>query len=89
MLNSLRLVRQLQTAAAHPEVHGVHVDHARIGILLCRLKAGVPVYVEWNLNVDLLLTALTDGLGESKEPRVGTRCNFWNHLGLRALVDQS
>jgi len=70
VLNTLRLVSELQAAAPHAEVHRIHIDFAWVGIAFGRLETCRSVHEERHLDVDFFFTTLTDGLSQAQEARV-------------------
>ena len=65
MVYILRFVSDLQTGAAHSEMHRVHIYVTREGLALGRLCPGVLILVNGYLDLDLLLATLVDRLRQA------------------------
>ena len=53
MVNALALVGNLKTALTHAEMHSVHVDEARVRLIVCSfIKIRVSVLENWNFNIN-------------------------------------
>lgn len=89
MIYVLRLISELQTAAAHPEVHGIHVDHSRIGFTFSCLQVCFYVNIQWNLDINFLLAPLTNRLGKAQKPWVGAGNHLEQHGTLCSLINQA
>ncbi len=61
----------LQTATAHSKGHWIHINEAWEGFLRRGFKRGVFIFVNGNLDTDLLPPSIPDVLCESGEPWVG------------------
>lgn len=65
------LVGYLQAALAHAEVHGVHVDLARVGLICCCFRhVGIYIFVDGHLNIDLLTSSFSYGLRQTSKSGV-------------------
>lgn len=78
----------METTAAHPKTHGVHVNLAWVGFitsLLCHVS--VRVWVDGNKDLDFLSASLSDRFHESFEARVRVFRAINDELALRKLID--
>ena len=60
MVHALGLVRNLQGRAAHPEVHGVHINLPWIRFGARALVTRLGILVDGHRDVDLLGSSLSD-----------------------------
>lgn len=65
VVNILCLVSDLKARITHAEMHGVHVNLARVGLVLSGLEGCVDVLVDRRQDFDFLFSAFTDGLRET------------------------
>ena len=71
MVDGGTLVGDLETALAHSEVHGVHVDHAWEWLVLSGLgHVGFLVLVNGHLDLNLLASPLSYRLNEATKARM-------------------
>jgi hypothetical protein len=80
MLDTLRLVGDLETRVTHAEVHGIHMDLACKRLLLTCIHISVNVLIDGAKNLNFLLSALTNGLGETKESWVRACCELGDQI---------
>ena len=71
MVDILSLIGDLQARTSHSKMHAVHVNLTGIWLTLGSfLQVGSFVGEDGHLDLDLLLAALVDRLGQAEEPRV-------------------
>jgi hypothetical protein len=80
MLDTLRLVGDLETRVTHAKVHSIHMDLACKRLLLTCIHIGVNVLIDGAKNLNFLLSALTNGLGETKESWVRACCELGDQI---------
>ena len=87
MADVLSFISDLQARTSHAKVHAVHVNLTRIWLTLGSfLQVGSFVGEDGHLDLDLLLAALVDRLGQAEEPRVRAARLLWDEVLMSVFV---
>ena len=86
MLNTLCLIGDLETRVSHAKVHSIHIDLACKRLLITCIHIRVNVSINGSENLNFLLSALTNGLGETKESWVRACCELRDKIWVCAGV---
>ena len=87
MVDILGLIGDLKATTTHAKVHAVHVNLTGVRLALGSfLHVGPLVGEDRHLDLDLLLAALVDGLGEAEEARVRAARLLRDEVLMRVFV---
>jgi hypothetical protein len=86
MLNTLCLIGDLETRVSHAKVHCIHMDLACKRLPITCIHIRVNVSINGSENFNFLLSALTNGLGETKESWVRACCELGDQIWLGAGI---
>ena len=88
VIDRLALIGNLEAALTHAEVHRVHVDLPRIWLIFCSLcHVCLFIWENWNFNVYLRPSSLSNGLNETRKSWVRVDCLVDDKPALAGVVD--